>query len=103
MSSQNDVEKTNETGHGDSRAVWQAVKYLGGADRRSALRQPSKSQSGEEIRTSEELAEAWRAFCAGHKIRLHRSRIKETGLRVSLARLREHRQGVGEGRRHTYS
>ena len=60
-----DIKKANEAGN--SRAVWEAVKYLGGSSKRPAPRQPSKSPAGEEIRSSEELAEAWRAFCADTK------------------------------------
>ena len=60
-----DIEKANEAGN--SRAVWEAVKYLGGSSKRPAPKQPSKSPAGEEIRSSEELAEAWRAFCADTK------------------------------------
>jgi hypothetical protein len=55
-----DIEKTNEAGN--PRAVWEAVKYLGGSGKRPTPKQPSKSPAGEEIRSSEELAEAWRAF-----------------------------------------
>ena len=51
-----DIEKANEAGN--SRAVWEAVKYIGGSSKRPAPKQPSKS---------EELAEAWRAFCADTK------------------------------------
>ena len=43
------------------------MKYLGGSDKRPAPKQPTKSPAGEEIRLSEELAEAWRAFCADTK------------------------------------
>ena len=60
-----DIEKANEAG--SSQAVWEAVKYLGDSSKRPTPNQPSKSPAGEEIRSSEELAEAWRAFCADTK------------------------------------
>ena len=60
-----DIEEAKEAG--DPRVVWGAVNHLDGSSKRPEPKQPSKSPAGEEIRSSEELAEACRAFCAGTK------------------------------------
>ena len=49
-----EIEKANEAGN--SRAVWEAVRHLGGSSKRAAPKQPSVTPEGDTIRISEELS-----------------------------------------------
>ena len=76
-----EIEKADESGN--ARAVWQGVYRLGGGKKRGPARQPTIDERGEEIRSSMDLAEAWRAYAerkfACTQAELERPSVRDLG------------------------